>query len=373
MLPVLSKSKDYASWSRQLVGFFALKGIVDNDKKLEVLPTLIDEEILKFAVWDGKATYESAMKMVKKGHDIANRPANPTKEFEDIKYSDNLYELAVLIQRLGGFINASEETMLRKFISLLPSPLEMAAYQYSPDLSKMTLQKMVDYVTQLPTRSPPCVNAVINKDFDTVNVETIDVCTSQARRNVICYNCGEKNHFSKGCTATAAKCGRCGRRHQTKFHKSNVQNVRAAELLVGGARSSVNNFTVKLLIAHKIFDALVDTGSSVSFINAAILPRDSETLSCDASSRSFSDHVITVRTLCNVTFGLNNTSYTHSFYVLRNCSFVVILGTDFLCEHSFVLDVLSKSIQSNKCSAVYSLSDNSKVTNGTPFKINESL
>lgn len=34
----------------------------------------------------------------------------------------------------GACINASDETILRKFISVLPDTLKMAARQFSPDL-----------------------------------------------------------------------------------------------------------------------------------------------------------------------------------------------------------------------------------------------
>ena len=107
----------------------------DDAKALAVLPAFIHEDILSHALWDGKATYTSALNKLEKAWLLVNRPNNPLQNFEKISFQPNLYELAKELRLAGTYINASEETLVRKFISLLPQSLQVAAFQFSTNLS----------------------------------------------------------------------------------------------------------------------------------------------------------------------------------------------------------------------------------------------
>jgi hypothetical protein len=239
MLPPLQQSTvDFSSWQRQFIAFASIKEW-DDTKKLSVLPAFVSEEILVLAPWDGKATLSSAMKKLEKAWFCINRPSNPLENFEKAQFNPNLQVMARELIQAGIYINASDETVLRKFISLLPEPLKMAAFQFSPDLTT-TIADVAEHISRLPMpkvygtasvndsstpSSCECTLAAGTRQLDSQSVKAQDAssrsstATRQFRnsmdRKVICFNCGGENHTSRFCTARASKCGKCGGRHHS--------------------------------------------------------------------------------------------------------------------------------------------------------------
>lgn len=206
----------------------------DDDTALKILPAFVHEEILSYAQWDGKATLSSALNKLRSAWHLVNRPINPLENFEKISFQPNLYELAKEVRLAGTYINASEETLVRKFINLLPQPLQMAAFQFSTDLST-TLKDLTDHVAKLPmpqfTSAAPIVNSPLTSSDEDAAV-TAAIKRSQGpfqssspaqsvyrkdEARIVCFNCGLQNHVSRVFLAPRASCSTCGGKHRTTF------------------------------------------------------------------------------------------------------------------------------------------------------------
>ena len=125
---------DFSAWKRQFVAYTDMKEWSD-EKSLKALPAFVSEEILVLAPWDGKATLATALKKLEQAWLLLNKPPNPLENFEKSQFNPNFHIMAREIVQAGTYINPSDETILRKFISLLlPEPLKMAAHQFSPEL-----------------------------------------------------------------------------------------------------------------------------------------------------------------------------------------------------------------------------------------------
>ena len=231
MVPQLTQSTaSFGAWKRQFEAYKAMKEW-DDVKALAVLPAFIHEDILSYASWDGKATLTSALNKLEKAWLLVNRPSNPLQNFEKVSFQPNLYELAKEVRLAGTYINASEETLVRKFISLLPHSLQMAAFQFSTDLST-TLKDLTDHVAKLPMPSSLTTAPVAAATSDESVSVTAGVKKGQARSpnfrptqgaycgeeaGIVCFNCGQKNHVSRFCLAPKASCITCGGKHQATF------------------------------------------------------------------------------------------------------------------------------------------------------------
>ena len=181
-------------------------------------------DILVHANWDNRATLKSALDYIKTAWETVNRPSNPIVNFESIVFSDNIYELKRTIEKAAIYINASEETMCRKFISLLPPELEMAAYQFAGDLTKSKLSEVVDHIAKLPVRRASGSLSSHVPNTSAVHPSKTQMNSGPRRsyqsfaydrrnQNFRCYNCGEPNHLARTCLASMATCSSCGGKH----------------------------------------------------------------------------------------------------------------------------------------------------------------
>ena len=237
MIPILQQSTlDFSTWQRQFTAYASIKEWTD-DKSLGALPAFVADEILSLAPWDGKATLASAMKKLQKALLRLNVPSNPLEHFEAIQFNPNLLALAREVAQAGAYIDASDETILRKFISVLPDALKMAAHQFSPDLSE-TLCSLTDHLSKLPMPKAYGLASITPTVSDdsfapqprvgaTQQSRCYSTYSSRSRQNrnstmkegtkVVCFNCGRENHTSRFCTAQAAEFDDCGGRHLSEF------------------------------------------------------------------------------------------------------------------------------------------------------------
>ena len=238
MIPILQQTTmDFDSWKRQFDALVAMKEW-DDDKALNSLPAFVSEDILVFAKWDGKATLKSALEKLRKAWLDLNRPQDPFDHFNKVPFNSNLHTLAREISFAGNFIKASDETVIRKFISLLPESLKMAAHQFSPDLT-VALQDLADHLSKLPVPRSFGV-ASVDTNFSESTFQVTPVCRqskysnfnkskqhrssfsftdsrSPRRNKYICFNCGLENHFSKTCLAPPSQCTICNGRHMSSL------------------------------------------------------------------------------------------------------------------------------------------------------------
>ena len=332
MLPQLDKDGDFNSWKRQVDAFFVLKNVDEDKKKLAILPGLVSADILKLAPWDGHATFSTAMSLLEKAFDTLTRPQDPIRSFEAIQGSSNVRELSMEVKKLGKFINASEEAMVRKLISLVPYPLQMAAHQFITDFSKITVNKLTDHLEGLPVpESALNCMAASTKHY--------------SERKFVCFNCDREGHISRNCSRPISRCTFCGGKHLSKFCRQ-----RKDAKMVGSSTSNGKSLTIDVIVRENKIKALVDTGSPSSFVSRSLLHDVELRRVSKISYRSVNGEDFYVDRSGTLEFEWNGNSFQQDFGVLNGMSFPMLLGLDFLRNNSFVIDLGSEAI---KCCSNY--------------------
>ena len=200
----LETHNDFGTWKLQFLAYCKLKNIEESRIK-DVIATFVSEEILQITnTWDDRATSDTVFQRIHRAWQEKNRPSNPIASFESITYTENLTELRHTIKKAAAFINANEETQLRKFISVLPQSLKMAACQYIEGNYTIPLNALVQHLKTLPNddvyatssqSSTPSIQGIKNH-------ADISAPASRSHRSaIICFNCGGPNHISRNCTA----------------------------------------------------------------------------------------------------------------------------------------------------------------------------
>jgi hypothetical protein len=144
-------------------------------------------------------------------------------------------------------------------------------------------------------------------------------------RNATCNNCRKVGHFAKVCRSAS--------RPKTSF----------ASAILGAASVNLNCLSSSLAdvsIDGHSFKALIDTGSSRSFIDADVarsLRKLQISDSNDVITMASNKHKMVLREQCNVEMKLNGRYYTDvSLLLFSNLCAPVLLGHDFLRRHAAI-------------------------------------
>lgn len=155
-----------------------------------------------------------------------------------------------------------------------------------------------------------------------------------------CNNCGKKGHFSKVCQSKSKQ----------KLTASSTSNDAQIESVSGELSSSLKHVTaasfsclskatIQIFInGHKI-DALVDTGSSLSFINKPVSDECGVAKRPSSSSITMAstNHNVKVQESCTADVRINEHVYPNfTFLIMDNLCADAILGHDILKSHSYV-------------------------------------
>ena len=175
-------------------------------------------------------------------------------------------------------------------------------------------------------------------------------------RNATCHNCQKLGHFKRACRQmrTHTRWG-----VSTGFNKvrSNQQNKKIMKNGKGGhSRASVDamvNFEdkcyVPVYLQHCRFNALLDTGSSISAINSEAFNklkierkqiRHSEISNITGAGGA--SHP--VRGKMEIQIKIAGLKFKHTFYIIEDLCQSVILGADFLKQQKACLDWGSKTL-----------------------------
>ena len=159
-----------------------------------------------------------------------------------------------------------------------------------------------------------------------------------------CSFCGKSFHSRLLCPANNVTCNACGKRgHFSKVcrSKTNIKsNTAAISSILGSASlSSQNKSITSVLINNKLLEALIDSGSSESFINLTTANQLKLTIMPSTSivSMASSTHTITVKGHCIVDVSVFGNVYSQlRLSVMSNLCSPVILGRDFMSQHESV-------------------------------------
>ncbi|KRY49099.1 Retrovirus-related Pol polyprotein from transposon gypsy [Trichinella britovi] len=186
---------------------------------------------------------------------------------------------------------------------------------------------------KLYTKSEPIINSVSAAD------PGIEMTNTSAATKQECYFCSDRRHPRVNCPARNNTCNNCGKvGHFAKVCRSASKRTAFVSVtsLVGSSSSStateLKNAIVEVKINGTNITALIDTGSSLSFIDERLTGTTSSDGKVLMASTSFQSR-LTGYTIADIE--LHGFRYSKSkLHILPNACIDVIIGQDILQLHS---------------------------------------
>ena len=162
-----------------------------------------------------------------------------------------------------------------------------------------------------------------------------------------CYFCGDNLHNRRSCPARNSNCNNCGKkRHYARVCKSKAPAITTASMftpilcsIVASCPESLKQATVRVSIGRIELIALIDSGSSESFISETMARKLSlelhpSTQKISMALTSFSTQILGY---CFTDIVINQLSYSSiRLGVLKDLCSDIILGQDFQKKHERV-------------------------------------
>ncbi|GFV88288.1 putative retrovirus-related pol polyprotein from transposon opus [Trichonephila clavipes] len=185
------------------------------------------------------------------------------------------------------------------------------------------------------------------EDFSEETVATSAASSSSSSRSQKCFFCGNDLHSRTLCPARDATCRNCGKKgHYQRVCKSrpgrNSSNVVASSntlVAISGSTHCLQKSIIKALVNNIQLSALIDTGSSLSFLN------EKHVVKCKLKvepylgkiSMANSSMVTETEGVCKVKLKIENFTYQKvELLVMKNLCSDVLIGHDILNRHSLV-------------------------------------
>ena len=159
-----------------------------------------------------------------------------------------------------------------------------------------------------------------------------------------CYFCGGSVHNRRNCPARNSQCNNCGKKgHYAKVCMSKAAKASAsttASIFAAACPESLMQASVKVTVHGNVLTALLDSGSSDSFISGNVAKYLS--LKVHPSSQDISMALPSFKTriigYCFADINLNQRTYSSvRLGVLNNLCSDIILGQDFQKQHKSVI------------------------------------
>ena len=209
----------------------------------------------------------------------------------------------------------------------------------SLDLAQKSLESYSNH-------TPPPFNAALLENTDGIKIQS----TSVAVNNDKCWNCGNNLHPRSNCPARNKECSKCSRKgHFAKWCRSSLStnkpsaNSASASLfypmlasIAPATPESLRKSTSDVFVNGFKANALIDSGSTESFIHPKVAQRHSLPVISKASQVSMASTSLSskVKGYCEVTLKVNGKLYLKQrLGVLENLCVDIILGLDFQAQH----------------------------------------
>ena len=149
-----------------------------------------------------------------------------------------------------------------------------------------------------------------------------------------CFFCGKAYHDRKLCPARDQYCHKCCKKgHFSSVCRSSIVASTLATVLPSGLKSA----TIPVIIAGQQFTALIDTGSSDSFISEEIARKLNIRTSESFRKITMATKTLTIQCLgqCDIDIKIEDCCYKNSrLGIIPNLCTDIILGQDFQRQHS---------------------------------------
>lgn len=187
--------------------------------------------------------------------------------------------------------------------------------------------------------------------------------TSDTKSQTNCYYCGNLRHPRRFCPASNATCIKCGKQgHFAKVCRKILSNATSEQPIINEcsslilASSGINKCTISIYINDMSVKALIDTGSTASFIDESIvrkynIPTKPWRQNVTMASSSLSAEINKV---CTATLDINGHKINNAlFRIMKNLCTDVIIGHDILKQYSILEIKFGGSMPPLKLCALY--------------------
>lgn len=372
----LAADKAWKHWLRTLNAFIRAMESPSDESKLDILVNYISPSVYEFIV-DAK-TFDSAVALLTEiyvkppneifaRHLLATRRQNQGESIDEYLQSlkalatdCNFVNVLAIIYRdesiRDAFITGLQSTFIRqrllenKTLTLqraieLARTLDSAHRDSEQYISRpATNTAMAPPSLQVASTSPAPEVAVerMNPTIDTTNAELAAATRSKFK----CYFCGGiTRHSRQSCPAKTSTCRKCQKRgHFAKVCMSsqNSETLAAASMPILSTISATTNSkqlssaTVKVEVAGKMVNALIDTGSTDNFISQEVAARLKLQITAKVGTISMASsvHRSEILGVCSPDIKVCGRLYrTVELSVIDKLCADIILGHSFLKRH----------------------------------------
>lgn len=206
---------------------------------------------------------------------------------------------------------------------------------------EMAEQQSASY-SALHTTTVAAVNDVTDPELETPNA------VASLSNTEKCYFCGGNRHPRTSCPARNAECRSCGRKgHYQRVCKSktssrSVPNTTAAAGMLASASPASSNCLRKSIVDIRVngvkLNALIDTGSSLSFINHSLVTKCRIKMLPYFGRIAMANSSLSTEIIgrCNVELEIEGYSYKPEMLIMKHLCSDAIIGHDVLQLHSSV-------------------------------------
>ena len=203
---------------------------------------------------------------------------------------------------------------------------------------KQSLSYRTDSVTAATSATPTtCEN------------QDVQIAAATKSNEEKCYFCGNKRHPRSKCPARDETCNTCGiqghfykvcRKNSSQKNRKTVSAMKNKEATLGASISAgmdhMKNAQITLTVNGLQLTALVDTGSTDSYINSRIAKERNWKVTPSASCINMASTSLTKKTQghCIASLTYKDRQYTQKLSLLPDLCADVILGHDFMSQHS---------------------------------------
>ena len=356
-------------WHKTFSNFLSKLNEVTEDDKYAILINYLSAEVYTYvsSTSDFKNAISTLQKLYEKPkNEIFARHLLATKKQDPGERIDHFYQTLLQLSKDCEFKDVTSTEHCNGYIrdSFIAGLSSSYIRQRLLENNSLTLQEALDKARSLETAQTQAAvytNSTIVSSSETAtcaHTESIQLPTDYEHQssntcavskssstNFVCYFCGGKErHKRSSCPARNATCKNCSRKgHFAKVCLSaNQDKLSAATSKLCGtnsknsSRSNIDRAMVKVKINNVNLQALVDTGSSDSFIGQDIAKCLGISIRPSKGKISLaSTETTSIVGECYVTLCCHDAQY-HDFKltVLPHLCADIILGHDFLNEHS---------------------------------------